>query len=388
MARVPAAPAEGPLDISTNNSAPPAQTAFLGAALDQSTGELLPRWDPLRKWELQAAAKKLLDGQRIGVCMSAIRPDWQQVQVRQSAESRRCYYSGLMACGSVWVCPVCASKIQQVRSGELRQAIAAAASLGLTVAMLTLTIPHSRHDELGDLLRGFTGSLGALTGGKAWKKLRAAFGIAGYVRALEVTWGESSGWHPHAHVLLFLDPAAQLDALADQLFPSWGTAVRNRGLGEVSRAAFTLQDGTHANRYVTKLGAELEWGPAEELTRGHTKSASGSRYSPFDLLGEYAYSGDARAGALFRDYARSFHGRRQLQWSQGLKKQLLGAEGLTDEQIADSLGQADAVLAMLTVDDWGLVRRARLRGSLLLVAELEGAAGVHHLLASLRAGSG
>lgn len=320
--------------------------------------------------------------------MSAIRPDWQQVQVRQSAESRRCYYSGLMACGSVWVCPVCASKIQQVRSGELRQAIAAAASLGLTVAMLTLTIPHSRHDELGDLLRGFTGSLGALTGGKAWKKLRAAFGIAGYVRALEVTWGESTGWHPHAHVLLFLDPAAQLDALADQLFPSWGTAVRNRGLGEVSRAAFTLQDGTHANRYVTKLGAELEWGPAEELTRGHTKSASGSRYSPFDLLGEYAYSGDARAGALFRDYARSFHGRRQLQWSQGLKKQLLGAEGLTDEQIADSLGQADAVLATLTVDDWGLVRRARLRGSLLLVAELEGAAGVHHLLASLRAGSG
>lgn len=388
-ARVPAAPAEGPLDISTNNCATPSHTAFLGAPVDKSTGELLPRWDPLRKWELQAAAKKLLDGQRIGVCMSAIRPDWQQVQVRQSAESRRCYYSGLMACGSVWVCPVCASKIQQVRSGELRQAIAAAASLGLTVAMLTLTIPHTRHDQLSELLEGFTGALGALLRGRKWtKELRPAYGIAGYVRALEVTWGEASGWHPHAHVLLFLEAGADLAQLADALFPSWETAVKNRGLGQVSRAAFTLQDGTHANRYVTKLGTELEWGPAEELTRGHTKSASGPRYSPFDLLGEYAYNADARAGALFREYVEVFHGRRQLQWSQGLKKQLLGAEGLTDEQIADSLGQADAVLATLTVDDWGLVRRARLRGSLLLVAELEGAAGVHHLLASLRAGSG
>lgn len=383
-ARVRPLPGGGPLDTSTNNSATPSHTAFLGAPVDHSTGEILPRWDPLRKWELQAAGKRLLDGHRLGVCMSAIRPDWAQVEVRQSAESGRCYYAGLMACGSVWVCPVCASKIQRVRAAELRQAIAAAGSLGLSVAMLTLTIPHTRHDDLADLLEGFTGALGAVLGGRAWKKLVAAYGIAGYVRALEVTWGEASGWHPHAHVLLFLDPRADLEQLADQLFPSWETAVANRGLGAAVRAAFSLQDATHANRYVTKLGTELDWGPAEELVRGHTKSGGAHRYSPFDLLGEYAYNSDARAGALFRDYAETFKGRRQLQWSRGLKAELLGTEGPTDEEIADSLGELDAVLATLTPDDWARVRLAGLRGSLLLVAELEGAAGVAHLLASLR----
>ena len=372
------------LDTSTNNCATPSHTAFLGAPVDKSTGEILPRWDPLRKWELQSAGKRLLPGHRLGVCMAGIRPDWQQVEVRQSSESGRCYYSGLMACGSVWACPVCAAKIQKVRSAELRQAIAAAAALGLSVAMLTLTIPHTRHDQLSELLEGFTGALGALLRGRKWtKELRPAYGIAGYVRALEVTWGEASGWHPHAHVLLFLEAGADLAQLADALFPSWETAVKNRGLGQVSRAAFTLQDGTYANRYVTKLGTELEWGPAEELTRGHTKSASGPRYSPFDLLGEYAYNADTRAGALFREYVEVFHGRRQLQWSQGLKRQLLDTEGLTDAEIADSLGQADAVLATLTPDDWLLVRRAGKRGTLLLVAELHGAQGVRLLLRCL-----
>lgn len=384
-ARVCALPAGGPLDTSTNNCATPSQTAFLGAPVDKSTGELLPRWDPLRKWELQAGGKKLLNGHRLGVCMTAIRPDWNQVEVRQSCESGRCYYSGLMACGSVWVCPVCASKIQKVRAAELRQAIAAAGSLGLSVAMLTVTIPHTRHDDLGDLLKGFTGALGALLRGRTWvTKLRPEYGIAGYVRALEVTWGEASGWHPHAHILLFLDPKADLEQLADRLFPSWETAVKNRGLGQAARAAFTLQDGTHANSYVTKLGTELDWGPAEELVRGHTKSAGATRYSPFELLGEYTYGGGARFGALFADYARAFHGRRQLQWSKGLKKRLLDTEGLTDEEIADSLGQADAVLAILTPDDWANIRRAGMRGSLLLVAELEGVPGLLHMLAALR----
>ena len=348
---------------------------------------MLPRWDPLRKWELQSGAKKLLGGHRVGVCMSGIRPDWLQVEVRQSADSGRCYYAGLMACGSVWVCPVCASKIQQVRAEELRQAIAAGASQGLSVAMLTLTVPHTRHDDLAELLQGFTGALGAVLGGRKWKELRSDFGIAGYVRALEVTWGEATGWHPHAHVLLFLDAAADLAELADRLFPSWETAVRNRGLGQVVRAAFTLQDATHANRYITKLGRELEWGPAEELVRGHTKSAGATRYSPFELLGEYTYEGSPRFGALFREYAQVFHGRRQLQWSQGLKQQLLGTEGRTDEEIADSLGELDAVLATLTPEDWLLVRRAGQRGALLLVAELHGAAGVGHMLHSLRESS-
>ena len=324
--------------------------------------------------------------------MSTVRTDWNHVEVRTSAKSGRNYYAGLMACGSVWVCPICAPKIQKVRADELRAAIAAARSQGLQVAMLTPTIPHTRYDNLADLLEGFTGALGALMRGRAWTKhIRPTFGVAGYVRGLETTWGEATGWHPHAHILLFLDQGADLAELADALFPSWETAVKNRGLGQVSRAAFTLQDGTHANAYIAKMGSE--WGPAEELVLSHTKSASGVRYSPFDLLGEYAdgehdAATTARFGRLFVEYANAYKGRRQLQWSQGLKRQLLGTEGLTDEEIADSLGEADPVLAIVTHEQWQLVKRVGLRGTLLMVADHHGADGVRLLLRSLAASPG
>ena len=385
---LPAGPPEGrPLDTSTNNSAAPSHTAFLGARVDQSTGEVLPRFDPLRKWGLQAASKRVLGQHRIAVCMAHVRHGWDEVQVRQALESGRAYYAGLLACGSVWVCPVCASKIQQVRAEELRQAIAEAESQGLSTALLTLTVPHTRHDVLGDLVRGFSSALGAVLGGRAWKKLAGAYGLAGYVRSLEVTWGEASGWHPHAHVALFLRAGVDLGELADRLFPLWQRAVAGRGLGEPNRAAFALHDGSHVSRYVTKLGSE--WGISEELVRGHTKSASGARFSPFDLLGEVAYGEHdpgprSRFAALFREYAATFHGRRQLQWSQGLKRRLLTTDGPTDGEIADSLGHLDPILSRLTLEEWAAVRARRLQGTLLLVAEMHGAEGVASLLSGLR----
>ena len=103
--------------------------------------------------------------------MSQVRSDWHEVQVRSAAKTGRCYYAGLMACGSVWACPVCAAKIQQVRADEVRRAIAAAGRLGLAPWLLTLTVPHTRHDDLAGLLKAFTGSLGTLFKGRGWRSL-------------------------------------------------------------------------------------------------------------------------------------------------------------------------------------------------------------------------
>ena len=321
--------------------------------------------------------------------MAQVRSDWNEVQVRASSRSGRCYYSGLMACGSVWACPVCAAKIQQVRVEEVRRAIDAAAAQGLAAWLLTVTVPHTRHDDLTDLLKGFTGSLSAMFKDRRWRELVSRYGIGGYIRALEVSWGEASGWHPHAHLVVFVRKDADLDRFADELWPVWQNAVANRGLGEASRAAFSLQDGTHVSRYLTKMGDGNDWGPAEELVRSHTKSAAGARFSPFDLLGEVAYGEHepgvrARFAVLFRTYTEAFHGRRQLQWSRGLKHALLGAEGPTDAEIADSLGELDPVLATITLNEWARIRARRLQGELLLVAELHGRPGILNFLLALK----
>ena len=100
---------------------------------------------------------------------------------------------------------------------------------------------------------------------------------------------------------------------------------------------------------------------------------------PFQLLADYADQNDARAGALFAEFAGVFKGRRQLVWSPGLKK-LAGIDEVSDEQAAeDAVRMADESkhderVGHFTPKGWSVVRRHR--AALLKFAELAGAAGV------------
>jgi len=53
-------------------------------------------------------------------------------------------YSSVQSCGSVWVCPVCAAKVQARRSKELGDVLSWARREGHTVAMVTMTVRHDR----------------------------------------------------------------------------------------------------------------------------------------------------------------------------------------------------------------------------------------------------
>ena len=97
------------------------------------------------------------------------------------------------------------------------------------------------------------------------------------------------------------------------------------------------------------------------------------------MLADYADQNDARAGALFAEFAGVFKGRRQLVWSPGLKK-LAGIDEVSDEQAAeDAVRMADESkhderVGHFTPKGWSVVRRHR--AALLKFAELAGAAGV------------
>ena len=101
--------------------------------------------------------------------------------------------------------------------------------------------------------------------------------------------------------------------------------------------------------------------------------------SPFQLLADYADQNDARAGALFAEFAGVFKGRRQLVWSPGLKK-LAGIDEVSDEQAAEDAvrmaneSKHDERVGHFTPKGWSVVRRHR--AALLKFAELAGAAGV------------
>jgi hypothetical protein len=242
-------------------------------------------------------------------------------------------------------------------------------------------------DALQPLLEAFTLALRKFKGCKAYTRAQVLHGISGSIRALEITDG-SNGWHPHAHTILFLDdPHADLDTLCSTLFPLWESATRRAGFGRLSFKAFDVQDARAVRHYVTKLGTEYEWGPEHELTKAHSKRGHGSSLTPFDMLRRYLEApDDGRLLARFAEFAYCFHGKRQLVWSDGLKKRLLGSEGLTDEQAAASVGECDPVLAVITLQEWRIIRRNNLQGHVLSVVQTFGCAGLSSLLAAYETG--
>jgi hypothetical protein len=79
--------------------------------------------------------------------------------------------------------------------------------------------------------------------------------------------------------------------------------------------------------------------------------------------------GDTKAGALWRVYASAFEGKRQLYWSNGLKKLLSVAE-LSDEEIANKPEDEPALLlAQISDMQWKAIYRRKLESTILDLAE-------------------
>lgn len=344
-------------------------------SVDADTGELLDaHWGHrLKRWELQASARELLPESRLRVCYRhrQKQTDFVRVYRRGEGEKASTYYRGLQVCGSVWSCPVCASKITEKKRQQLVRVIEQHTKAGGGVMLLTLTVPHQRQKDADDiqnsafwladsLLEAFR-SFGM--GRNAWTRLVP--GYIGSVRSLEVT-HTSNGWHPHLHVLVLTSRSltdVQRLMLSDILHGHWGTVTLRKGFTPLHRVhGLRLDDGRQAGNYAAK------WGIPEELTKAHVKQGrrEDSR-TPWALLADYTLKADHQAGALFREFAEAFKGKSQLHWSRGLKA-LFEVEDKTDEQLAQETNREEDILAArIGPADWSLIRRHELRG---LVLEL------------------
>jgi hypothetical protein len=361
--------------------------------IDPETGEILGLIDPMEsrvnRFILQQVARKLLPKTRTNYCLR-LRQKGKQVEVWKSNEFKTASFAGLQTCGSVWACPVCAAKIAERRRGEIIAAMAAHKAAGGSVTMLTLTCPHQRTDNLGDLLKKQAKALNRFTNDRHVKAAFQSMGIIGQIRALEVTHGRLSpsnnGWHPHYHLLQFgglgvghvpLDWLQMVD-LEDVLYQRWANACKLAGLGEPSRAhGLKLDDGSKAAKYVSK------WGLEDEMTKGHTKKALHGE-TPFDFLRSYlADSTDKQAGALFREFAETFKGKRQLLWSTGLKKRYAIGE-LSDEELSAQMDDPAVILGQISLPQWCDVLAVEGRGVVLQLAASGGWDAVAVYLASIK----
>jgi hypothetical protein len=285
------------------------------------------------------------------------------VDVWHSPELMRGHFTGLQTCGSVWACPPCASKIAERRRGELEDAIAVAREKGHGVLVAAYTFRHGPLDDLSGLVGRFLGALRSMTSTRAYKGLMGCYGLLGSIKALEVTHGTRNGWHPHAHLLYFVDRSLselEVAELETALYALWQRAAARVGLDMDRRHGLRLQStwGAVAD-YVSKWGREPDhrpWGAADELTKAITKRVHGEdRHTPWDLLRWAADTGEAEPVQLFREYHAAFKGRRQLVYSPGLKELLDLKVDRSDEELAAEVTASAVLLANLEHRHWSAV---------------------------------
>ncbi len=344
-------------------------------------------WSRLERFELQQVARFLLPSHRVARCLHAPVGELDgsgSVSVHRSGSDA--WLSGLQTCGSVWVCPVCSAKITEARRGELTAAITAARAMGWGVYLLTYTVSHGRSDALCDTLGGFLAAQEYLTGSRAYKRVRELYGVAGTIKALEVTLG-LNGWHPHCHTLLFtLSPlsAGGVAELERDLFAVWAPAAARFGLSMSAEHGLSVKAtwGSVAD-YVGKFGkqpARRVWGAEDELVKAAAKRARGGaprvgRYTPFDLLRAVSREGLGWQSVRFREYVEVFTGRYQLVWGPrplrgrpGLRD-LLGLRGdLPADEALSAPTAEDTFWASLFTEEWYAVRRYSARVELLRLA--------------------
>ena len=300
------------------------------------------------------------------------------VGIHLSREHQKAFYSGLMNCGSVWACPVCAAKVQERRRTEIQQAIDWVYENGLQPVMVTLTFPHYRWNKLSDLVSQQADALKRLRAGAPWSRFKDRVGYQGLIRALELTYGANS-WHPHTHEIWIVDSNAKADEMRVQILERWKSSCARAGLLDLSNAgqvaafeahAVDVKGWVTASDYLAKQDDSRHWGIDREMAKASTKSGKSKGIHPFGLLADAA-EGDKKSGALFIEYADVMKGKRQLFWSKGLKSRV-GIEDMTDEQLVEEDQDIADMLAQLEVEDWRLIREGNKRAQLLELVERGG----------------
>lgn len=347
---------------------------------DPETGEVTapnPQLARATRWALKSVVNKLLPESKTSKCMVLRAPVAGQtlgdIQIMKGVHNKA-FYQGLLVCSRLWTCPVCAAKIAERRRQELKEAIAAAIAQGMRVHFVTLTVPHYQGDDIKLMNDRLSKALNRLSQGKysvksQLKAICPESEIHGYIRAFEVTHTEN-GFNPHFHILLFTSRDLDPSVINYVYGKAWQRACRLSDLPEPSlEHGCTVQDGSEAAKYASK------WGLEDEMTKGHTKKTRRKGATPWGLLRAVLDGDDPeyppeRAGKLFQVYAKAFHGRRQLYWSNGLRALLELSKELTDEELAAKAEDERAsVLATITVAQWRAIRRFHQEAHLLTVAE-------------------
>lgn len=258
------------------------------------------------------------------------------------------HLTGTERCSSVWACPTCAPIIRAERALQVQTATNAWAREGGSLVMLTIAGRHKQSDRLRNTLGATYKVLRQVRQSRAWRSLYERYGVIGDIRAVEITDGDN-GWHPHIHLLIFVDRAEVTDGdlteIEDVAYGQFAKRIRretghrmNRGVG-----VNAIRIGPEAASYISKWSeVDQDDRTGHELARADMKKSRGIHgRSPWELLD--ADVTDQGAFARWVEYFESTLGRRFLEPSRGLYERF-GVLDRDDVEIIEDTEAAEAVL--------------------------------------------
>ena len=423
-----------------------------GAKADKQTTNKL--YSIAGRFFLQSIARNILLGVmdrkgkqfRIVSCCRAVIPNSHFAEIWRDNARKAAYLRKLERCLSVHVCPVCAARISEVRRAELSKAVEQS---GLNVIMVTFTLAHTIRDSLQTTLDALMYAIDRIISGKFRQRFWERWNVVGTIRALEVTYSDENGYHPHAHMLLFLrNPLSRsivnrsarrmiaprrmirrtnIDAnqtpslnrlrapnrlnrrsrkmirrtsknqLADiqrELSVQWRRGLKKLGRSAGRDVGVVVTDSDREKaEYIAKFGREPEkvWDAAREVTKGQSKKGREkglTMWQVLALIGDESLTATKRAHytRIFREYALVTKGRQQLTWSSGLKD-MIGLKDVSDDEILiqDEFNESLAIFAALTRSQWSIVLKNDARAELIELCATGDIDRVGRFLASLGA---
>ena len=259
------------------------------------------------RYELRTRLQAFTPNSRLANCgRCRINP---HVEVRMAGG--RSYYAGVMHCGLVWLCPVCAHRRTTHRRQQVRQLLVDHLAGGNGAEFLTLTLPHHAADKLANTWPLATNGWKRVQQGGAWTRLKAAIGIIGTIRVLEVTYSVKHGWHPHIHVVLLTrgklthEERATLHA---HCFSAWHHAVVKAGHPAPQRACTVLvpvvdaEMGSYCLKFGERSSAAHEDQAVDPRTAPETDRTQAQQMTPFDILAALLATGDERYVRAWREW--------------------------------------------------------------------------------------
>jgi hypothetical protein len=314
------------------------------------------------RYSIQNQSASCLPGERVSKCCRVNIDSSVSVMKSHHENGSSAHYKGLMFCGSVWTCPVCGAKISERRGHELREAFDAAHKQNIHVSHITFTFPHKKNDSLELILSHFLDAFKRFWDSSPMRRFKDKYGCIGRVRALETTYSDQNGFHPHIHLLYFSKIKFEdLHSIQSLFLSCWNDKLSRVGLPKANGRGVVIQNGDRAGEYInkfsddsklTKSGDSVTWDMADEITKLHSKGGRAKSLTPFDFLrimdnpDAYGYESKdlPKFRALFVEYAKAFKGRSQLEWgrmSMDLRKNL----GLKDTQTDDEILNEDVAEA-------------------------------------------